>query len=122
MKKKIQKSKIVKKTNKTIAKNKVAPVQAPAKKNKLAAKKSNKKQAIAEKPVSQYNMVLNHLVEKGSITPVEAMTNYGALRLGALIFNLRDSGLNIKTTTHTFKNKMGRISRIAKYVLVNEEM
>ena len=125
MKKKIQKSKIVKKTNKTTAKKKLA--KATVKKNKptvkkSAVKKTNKKQVVVEKHVSQYNSILNHLVEKGSITPVEAMLNYGVLRLGAHIYNLRGSGLEIQTTTHTYLNKFNRVSRIAKYVLVNEEI
>lgn len=70
-----------------------------------------------EKPESQYNMVFNHLVKHGSINTMEAIKNYGVLRLGALIFNLREGGVNIKTDVHIFTNKHGRKSSIAKYVL-----
>lgn len=36
--------------------------------------------------------VLNHLRENGSITSWEAIQQYGATRLSAIIFNLRKKG------------------------------
>lgn len=69
------------------------------------------------KPESQYDMVFNHLVKHGSINTMEAIKNYSILRLGALIFNLREGGVKIKTDVHIFTNKNGRKSSIAKYIL-----
>lgn len=54
-----------------------------------------------------------HLVEHGSITPKEAYELYHSMRLAAVIFYLRDSGLNITTTME--KSNDG--SRYARYTL-----
>ena len=49
------------------------------------------------KKISKQSKVLAHLVSGKSITPIEALELYGSFRLGALIFNLRADGHNIKT-------------------------
>ena len=49
------------------------------------------------KKISKQSKVLAHLVSGKSITPIEALELYGSFRLGALIFNLRKDGHNIKT-------------------------
>jgi len=41
--------------------------------------------------------VLNHLMENGSITSMEAFETYNATRLSAIIFNLRQQGYDILT-------------------------
>jgi len=47
---------------------------------------------------SQKRKVLEHLQEKGSITPLEALNSYGCFRLGAIIHTLRHKdGYEIKT-------------------------
>lgn len=83
-------------------------------KKAVAKKTSNKKEV---KPESQHNMVLNHLVKKGSINTREAIDLYGVLRLGALVYDLRQGGMNIETSVYTFLNKTGRKSNVAKYTL-----
>ena len=52
---------------------------------------------IKSKKKSKQSKVLAHLVSGKSITPIEALELYGSFRLGALIFNLRADGHNIKT-------------------------
>lgn len=130
MKKKNQKIKKNDKTKKSIKKH------APAKpKTKVVAKKSSTTKKVAidatlakktpikklepkvVKPESQYDMVFNHLVKHGSINTMEAIRHYGVLRLGAIIFNLREGGVNIKTGVHVFTNKNGRKATVAKYIL-----
>jgi hypothetical protein len=66
---------------------------------------------------SQYNTVMNHLITHGSINTVEAVTQYSVYRLGAVIFDLRQGGMDIKTSVHTFDNKNGRKSNVANYIL-----
>ena len=128
MKKKNQKIKKSDKVKKPIKKH------APAK-TKVVAKKTNQTKKVAidatlakktpikkleqkvVKPDSRYDMVFNHLVKHGSINTMEAIKNYGILRLGAIIFNLREGGVNIQTGVHVFTNKNGRKSTVAKYVL-----
>ena len=51
------------------------------------------------KKKSKQSRVLAHLVSGKSITPLQALELYGSFRLGALIFNLRAEGHNIKTET-----------------------
>ena len=67
---------------------------------------------------SQKEAVLNHLKEYGSITSMEAIQNYGATRLSAIIFNLRyKDGYDIETHMETTKNRYGRSVDYARYVL-----
>ena len=58
-----------------------------------------------------------HLIEKGSITSWEAIKEYGATRLSAIIFNLRARGMNIETVMTEFTDRFGDKSKFAKYVL-----
>lgn len=58
-----------------------------------------------------------HLIEKGSITSWEAIKEYGATRLSAIIYNLRDRGMNIDTTMIEFTDRFGSKAKYAKYIL-----
>jgi hypothetical protein len=98
---------------KPVAKKPVAKKPAISKKSAKITKASKN----AVKSNSQYDVVLNHLVKHGSINTIEAIKSYNVLRLGAVIFNLRQGGMVIKTGVHVFTNKNGRKSNIAKYVL-----
>ena len=74
---------------------------------------SDKKQRVTKK-----SKVLNHLQEHGSITSIEAIDLYGATRLSAIIYDLRDEGYNIKTHNMSFVDRFGTKSVYGKYVLV----
>ena len=65
--------------------------------------------------------VLQHLEEKGSISPWEAIKEYGETRLGAKIFNLKKKGYNIVTKMEGFKDRYGDKSRFARYYLIKEK-
>lgn len=69
----------------------------------------------------QRDMILNHLKKHGSITPVEAMNDYGCMRLGARIWDLRDLGYDIETKMETSKNRYGQTICYAKYILKKGE-
>jgi hypothetical protein len=56
--------------------------------------------------------VKNHLILNGSITSWEAINMYKATRLSAIIYNLRDIGMNI--TSIPMKDDKG--TRWAKYI------
>lgn len=63
-----------------------------------------------------------HLIEKGSITSWEAIKEYGATRLSAIIYNLRYKyNLNIITEDVNFTDRFGSKSSFAKYILVEEK-
>lgn len=61
--------------------------------------------------------VLEHLKEHGSITSMEAIENYGATRLSAIIFNLRKRGYDIGTDTEGGTDRFGHAMTYARYVL-----
>ena len=65
--------------------------------------------------------VLKHLEEFGSITSWEAIKEYGATRLSAIIYNLRHKyGLDIVSEIVDFTDRYGNKSNFAKYVLKKE--
>jgi hypothetical protein len=47
---------------------------------------------------TQKAKVLNFLKRGNSITPIEALHNFGVFRLSAIVFTLRGEGYDIKTT------------------------
>lgn len=67
------------------------------------------------------NDVLNHLQEHGSITSWEAIEKYGATRLSAIIFNLKERGYEIETQNIVGKDRNKNTIRYAQYKLVQEE-
>ena len=66
---------------------------------------------------SQEKEVLDYLRIIGSITSWEAIVEFGATRLSAIIYNLRKKGYNIETNDVIVKNRYGNATVIAKYVL-----
>ena len=66
--------------------------------------------------------VMFHLVRYGSITSWEAIKEYGATRLSAIIYNLRYRyDMNIVNQEIRFRDRFGTLSSFVKYVLVREE-
>ena len=61
----------------------------------------------------QIQKVRNWLQKGHSLTPLQALRKFGSLRLSALIYTLRKSGMNI-TTEHF---KVGTRTWVAKYRL-----
>jgi len=76
---------------------------------------------------TQVANILNHLQTKGSITPMEALNQYGCFRLASRICDLKKKGEAIKTTMveevkverHGFFNRKvsSKTIRYAKYSL-----
>ena len=70
------------------------------------------------KKISLQDRVLNYLKENGSITSWEAIREFGATRLSAIIYNLRyKEGLNIITKNVNDKNRYGDPVSYARYYL-----
>ena len=65
---------------------------------------------------TQYERVLRHLADFGKISQLSAFREYGIMRLGAVIFQLRKDGYDIKTTFRTSKNRYGEPTTYAVYV------
>ena len=53
--------------------------------------------------LSQRERIKAHLMEKGKITPLEALHDYGCFRLASRIAELRRSGMVISTETDPHK-------------------
>ena len=55
--------------------------------------------------ISQCDRILRHLRDYGSITSLEAITEYGILRLASRINDLKGRGYNITSETVMGKNR-----------------
>ena len=71
--------------------------------------------------VTKTAQVLEHLKNHGTITSWQAIQEYGATRLSAIIFNLRKDGYDIDTKTELTKDRNGNVCQYAKYILNREE-
>ena len=68
--------------------------------------------------MNKTNAVQLHLIEKGSITSWEAIKEYGATRLSAIIYTLRHKkGMDIVSETIEFTDRFGNKAHYAKYIL-----
>ena len=68
--------------------------------------------------VTQRERVLMYLKQFGSITPLQALKEFGIMRLAARIWELRKRGYNISKTTGTAKNRFGEEVKFARYTLL----
>jgi|11_taG_2_1085331.scaffolds.fasta_scaffold03773_16 hypothetical protein len=67
--------------------------------------------------LTQNEQILNHLKNGKSITPLEALQEYGCFRLSARIYNLRLDGYNIITNNITENGKT-----FAEYTLLSSTL
>ena len=70
--------------------------------------------------VTQCDRILRHLKDYGSITPLEAMNEYGIMRLAARINDLRAQGIAIESEVKTGKNRYGEDTHFSVYRLKKE--
>lgn len=61
--------------------------------------------------------VLDYLQANGSITPMEALWEFGCYRLGARIWDLRHDGHSISTEMVEGRDRNGERERYARYRL-----
>jgi len=57
--------------------------------------------------MSQKENIKKHLIRYGRINPLEALNNYGCMRLAEYIRQLRNDGLDIETTYPKTGKKYG---------------
>ena len=67
--------------------------------------------------MSQSKKIIDYMERHGSITPMEAMQELGIMRLGARIYDLKESGVKIITETEIGKNRDGVTVHYARYRL-----
>lgn len=69
---------------------------------------------------TQRAMIYKYLQDFGSITPLDALREFGCMRLGARICELRSIGLRIETERETAVNRYGHKVSFARYRLQEE--
>lgn len=65
--------------------------------------------------MTQNERILQHLETFGSITQLEALQEYGCMRLASRITDLKRKGIKIKRITETSRNRYGEKIRFARY-------
>ena len=73
---------------------------------------------MAKQKTNKTKLVREHLLNVGHITSWIAIEKYGATRLSAIIFRLRDGGMNIETNTIEWTDRYGNETSYAQYVLI----
>ena len=69
--------------------------------------------------MTQCDRILRHLQDYGTITALEAVSEYGCLRLAARIADLKGRGYRISSTITKGKNRYGEPTRYSTYRLEN---
>ena len=67
--------------------------------------------------MSQSKAVLDYMLEGKRITSWGAINMFGATRLGAIIFDLKARGYNIKSELIPAKSRSGRNVKVSSYWL-----
>lgn len=62
-------------------------------------------------------MILQYMRKHGSITAMDAIRDFGCMRLASRISDLRWDGYNIETVMESGKNRQGETVRYARYYL-----
>ena len=72
--------------------------------------------------LTQCERVLRHLEDYGSITSLEAVNEYGIMRLASRINDLRGMGYPILSERATGKNRYNETTSYSVYRLANKEV
>ena len=67
--------------------------------------------------MTQNEKILRHLRDVGEISPLDAFADYGIMRLGARIHDLKRQGYPITSQIVTGKNRYGEPTHWASYRL-----
>lgn len=67
--------------------------------------------------MTQTEKILRHLRDRGSITAIEAMEDYGIMRLASRVSDLKHSGHMIHREMIGGKNRYGEPTSYARYTL-----
>ena len=67
--------------------------------------------------ITQCDRILRHLKDYGSITSLEAVNEYGIMRLASRINDLRAQGIAISSEVASGKNRYGETTHYAVYRL-----
>ena len=68
--------------------------------------------------LTQKQRILRHLNDKGSITALEAMKEYGIMRLTSRICELKDEGYKIRSEFVGSKNRYNEPVSFSRYSII----
>lgn len=73
--------------------------------------------------MTQCEKIIDYISVNGSITPLDALREFGCMRLASRITDLKQQGYEIRKTMEKNKNRYGDVVRYARYTLkgVNNE-
>lgn len=74
------------------------------------------------KKSTQCDKIIHYMETYGSITPLDALREYGVMRLASRINNLKNRGYNIETVIEKSTNRDGDTVRYARYFIKNETL
>lgn len=78
-------------------------------------------ESFAHKRHTQTDLIFNALSQGRRITPLEALNEFGCMRLAAAIHSLKKEGHNIETELIEVGTKDGRTTKVAEYHLVIQD-
>ena len=67
--------------------------------------------------MTQCEKILRHMEDYGSITSLEAMSEYGIMRLASRVSDLKHLGYPVRRVMETGKNRYGESIAYARYYL-----
>lgn len=70
--------------------------------------------------MTQCEKILDYIRLNGSITPLDALREFGCMRLASRISDLKTRGYAINKTMDKAKNRYGDTVRYARYTLMEE--
>ena len=71
---------------------------------------------------TQFSKVRNHLIREGQIDSWTAINLYGATRLSAIIYKLRDRGYNIISVRNSTLNRDKKLCNFTTYIFNENEL
>lgn len=67
--------------------------------------------------MTQNEILIDHMKNKGAITAAEAMRRYGIGRLAARIAEIKEKGVPVVSEMITGKTRLGKKMRYARYTI-----
>jgi hypothetical protein len=71
--------------------------------------------------MTQKEKILQYIEDNGSITPLDALREFGCMRLASRVSELKRDGYPIATKMETSKNRNGEPVRYARYEMKGAE-
>lgn len=76
---------------------------------------------MENRKLNQREKIIAYIEKYGSITPLDALREFGCMRLATRIFELKEDGYKIKTVIEKAKNKSGEPVHYARYYLQEDK-